>query len=140
MHGHALALSPRAVPAFPQAGWLPESPEIPGGKWRRYWEPLLEKRYYRVDPRRRRRRWRAGSGGMPGICSPGSYRCLQGRAGGDKRIQSPQKGGSHGRRTGVLGEARSESKDKKGLFVTYNLCRFNQSQGEGEIGAGRAKG
>lgn len=41
-----------------------------------------------------------------------------------------------------VGEGKeSESKDKKGLFVTYNLCRFNQSQGEGEIGlaAPRAK-
>lgn len=42
----------------------------------------------------------------------------------------------------MLGRGKeSESKDKKSLFVTYNLCRFNQSQGEGrEIGLAAPKG
>lgn len=48
-------------------------------------------------------------------------------------------GGELGRRVGAVRE--SEGRDKRDLLVTYNFCRFNQSQGEGKIGlaAPRAK-
>ena len=71
-----------------------------------------------------------------GICSPGSYRSLQGRAGEIKESSVPRRADPMGGELGCwVGEGRgSQGRDKRGLLVTYNLCLFNQSQGEGKIG------
>ena len=84
-----------------------------------------------------------GKWGMPGSVVPAPIAAVQGRAGAIKESRVPRRADPIGGEVGCwVGEGKeSESKDKKGLFVTYNLCRFNQSQGEGEIGlaAPRAK-